>query len=50
MRDLKMLLSRLCFKKAPMGSAMTWHKAQIAYLTKVRRRPGLPTLAPQVLV
>lgn len=41
MRDLEKLLSRVCFKNAPMGSTMAWHNAQIAYLTRVRRRPGL---------
>ena len=42
--DLQMLaelVRRVCFVRAPFGPGIGWHKAQIDYLIKVRRRPGL---------
>ena len=41
MTQLRAMLAQCCFSAAPPGPGAGWHKAQIEYLTIVRRRPGL---------
>ena len=41
LQTLAALVRRVCFAQAPSGPGMGWHKAQIDYLIRVRRRPGL---------